>query len=257
MSIITSPEKMSKRTILKEASEVLSKFIGRVGIENFRANGIKLDNVYNEVIYPSYEIELVQEKYLGFDEYGLPILGQYLPFENVALIDKKLYDKNDPRRVFTAYHEISHGILHGDYLRKTESKCQVINTTPGNLDRNTLEKQASFLAANLAAPVPYIRYLFKKLFEAKQAINYCGARSYNLYFMHRDIVVEIHSPYEIAHEIAKRIQPYFGGLSVQCLTIQVLHARIINYKGYNVCKYDMCDSTSNSVADEDSLTLTR
>ena len=66
--------------------------------------GTRFDHVYEQVIYPKYEIGLVEHIDLGVDEQGAKIFGYFDPRENVAYIDVSL--RNDPRREFTCWQRL-------------------------------------------------------------------------------------------------------------------------------------------------------
>lgn len=225
------PEPMSKSQILEKAHQFFQAYLREVGEDHVLKHGINFDEVYDALIYPCYEVILVRDQDLGVDDSGERILGQFLPKENTALIDKKLYACKDPRQVFTQWHEVAgHGVLHGKFLRKKENRdCRLYSTqTSMNQFENAFEWQANTFAANVAAPLNYVRCIFTKLFGTKKRIRYYGPGRYDLYCNNEDRRVYVDSVSELAKAIAKQMQQFFGGLSIQSLSYQVQQVAIDN-----------------------------
>lgn len=232
---LPSPEPMSKLQILGKAHQLWLEYVREVGPEHVLNCGVDFDEVYDAVIYPKYEITLVKNEDLGKDDFGDPILGRFIPKENVALVDNKLFETRDPRAVFTEWHETTgHGILQGGFLRKNAQKYQKLFTTEKsmNLIENTFEQQANIFAANVAAPLRYVECMFIKLFGARRKIRYCGPGKYSLCYNNNNWFVYVSSPIELAWKIAKRMKHYFWGLSAESLSYQVLEVAI-DTNGYD------------------------
>lgn len=226
---------MSKNHILGKTHQLWLEYLRVVGPEHVLSCGIDFDEVYDAVIYPHYEIILDKNEDLGFDDFGDPILGRFIPKDNAALINKRLFETRDPRTVFTEWHEVTgHGILHGDFLRKNAQKYQKLFTTEKgmNLIENTFEWQARTFAANAAAPRIYVWCMFIKLFGMRRKIKYQGARRYSLIFNNNTWFVYVSSPLELARKIAKRMKHYFWGLSTESIAYQVLEVAI-DTNGYD------------------------
>ena len=232
---LPSPEPMSELQIIEKAYQLFKKVIRELGENHVLNVGFDFEEAYDAVIYPDYEIQLIKNEDLGVDDDGCEILGQFLPKDNVALINKKLYENSDPRRVFTAVHEVvGHGILQGKFLRDNSSKYPKLYDTEESISvmGNTFERQANTMAANFITPGPFVLFLFMKLFRTKKKINYIGPRRYSLYFNGTDYFVNVSSPFELAWQIAKRIKHYFWGLSTESIAYRVLEVAI-NQNGFN------------------------
>ena len=236
-------EPMSEQGIKDRAHTVWGEYVREVGPEYVLSHGIFFDEMHDAVIYPKYEIIFDKSEDLGLDDDGVPILGKFLPKENVALVDRKLFATADPRRVFTQYHETTgHGILHGPFLRKNARKYPKLYSTERSIglsengfdwkQMNTFEWQANMFAANVAAPRTYVLCMWKKLFGMNRKLIYQGAREYSLTFNDKSSLVNVHSPLKLAWVIAKKMQLYFGGLSAQSLAYQVLEVAI-DTNGYD------------------------
>ncbi len=234
---------MSEQQIRHEAHQLSLKFLAEVGPEHVLRRGMNFDELYDAVLYPEYEIEFVKEENLGVDDDGVRIMGEFLPKYNTALVDKKLFDCNDPRRVFTECHEvIGHGVLHGPFLRDNARKYPKLYSTEDVIglgssgfswkQMNTFEWQANVFAANVIAPPTYVWCVLLKLFGLRSKIRFCGPRWYSLSFNEMNWPVYAASPFNLAWIIAKRIRHYFGGLSSECLAYQVLRVGI-DQNGYD------------------------
>lgn len=234
MSILPEPPPISKVQILENAHIVWLEYIKEVGPEYVLRCGVDFDKVYEAVLYPKYEIFLDREQDLGVDDFGDPILGRFIPKENTALIDKKLFELRDPRRVFTEWHETAgHGILHGAFLRKNVSRKAKLFTTEKSMKliENTFEWQANTFGVNVAAPRIYVWCMYRKLFGTNRKIRFCGPCRYCLILNNKHWYFYATSPYQLAWIIAKKMQHYFWGLSAQSLTYRVLEVAIDN-NGY-------------------------
>lgn len=235
---------MSKKQIQQEAFDLWLEFVVEVGAEYLLRHGVDFDEFYDSVLYPKYEITLVTNEDLGVDDDGKQIFGKYLPKDNTAFVNRKLFDNNDPRKVFTEIHEgIGHGVLHGPFLRKNANKYPKLYTTEDGIgltdkgngfnwkQMNTFERQANTFAVNAFAPRNFVWCLYSKMFEMDRKIRFCGPSSYSLVCNKTPRRVYVRSPLQLAWVIAKRIQPYFWGLSAQSLAYQVL-AVAVDSNGY-------------------------
>lgn len=130
MHIFPPIKPMSKQQIREGAFDLWREFVAEVGAEHLLRHGVDFDEFYDAVLYPKHEITLVRDVDLGVDDDGIPIFGKYLPKENTAFVDQKLFESKDPRTVFTEIHEsIGHGVLHGPFLRENAKKYPELYTT--------------------------------------------------------------------------------------------------------------------------------
>ncbi len=230
---LPQPKAMSQKQIVAQADNLWKEYIKEVGWRYVIENGIKFDDVHEALLYPKYEIILDKNEYLGEDDCGELILGQFLPREKTALINKQLLENNDPRTVFTEWHEVcGHGILHGELLRKNSHKLTRINSTQKDIDtflkhfENRFEWQANVFAANIGAPRVFVACMYIKLFSMRHRFLYRGAGNYTLSFCGRDFRFYIGSLNELCWQIGRLMKHRFGGLSAECLSYQVLDAVI-------------------------------
>ena len=79
---------MSEESIEQEAHHLWVDYVLEVGREHVLDHGVDFNEMYDSVIYPRYEIDLDRGQVLGEDDDGVQILGEFLPLENVALVDR-------------------------------------------------------------------------------------------------------------------------------------------------------------------------
>ena len=82
---------VSDREIICTTEGLIRQFQQAVGSDRLYRGGLWFDDVYNDVIYPDYGIEIVENAALGFDVHGKKILGQFDVERNQVLIDGVLY----------------------------------------------------------------------------------------------------------------------------------------------------------------------
>lgn len=211
---------MSENRVRELAHTFFKTVVNKFGADYLIANGIRFDEIYDAIIYPQYEIAMDIACDLGLDDDGIQILGQFLPKENVARISRVLVEGNDPRKVFTCWHEVvGHGVLQGRYLRKNLRKHPKLFTTQESIRlwENTFERQANLFASNVAAPQSYIRVIGTRVFGTDRRIRFIGPGHY--FIGNRRVYAT--TPQNLAWLTAKVIQPYFGGLSAEALSYQV------------------------------------
>jgi hypothetical protein len=187
------------------------------------------DRIYEEFIYPEYEIELVENRDLGHDQFGEKILGKYLPQRNTAFIDPDLsHDSDDWRRAFTLWHEVGgHGILQGDWLREQmqiHENFGDVTTTEFSLSNKTvdkLERQANLFAANAGAPLWLVEYTMKRVLRLTRPIRYVGPARYCLDVLNSRRYVQVNSFNHLCQLIGYYIRPTFGGISAECIGYQI------------------------------------
>lgn len=226
-----SPEPMSYNQILERAHLFWLEVVKEFGPDHLLKNGINFNEIYDAVIYPKYEISLDKSVNLGFDEDGDQILGQFIIDRNAALISSELCDNNDPREIFTCWHEVAgHGVLQEPYLKKTIKKDIQLYTTQRSITlfESNFERQANLFAANVAAPKNFVYAIYINIFGMERRIKYCGPMRYSLNYK----TVYASSPLNLAYHIAKRMKRFFGGLSTESLSYQVLDV-CVDMNGYN------------------------
>lgn len=239
MQVFPPVQSMSMQQIWDKSFALWMEFIAEVGVNHAFRHGSDFSEFYDALLYPKYEISLVTNEDLGVDGYGVPIFGKYLPNENAAFVDRKLFESNDPRKLFTEIHEaIGHGVLHGPFLRGHAKKYPKLYTTEDGIgskgreggfnwrQMSTFEWQANAFAFNAIAPRNFVLCMYGKVFGTTQRIKFRGPNSYNLVCNRKSRRAYVRSPLQLAWVIAKQIQHYFWGLSAESLAYQVLEVAV-------------------------------
>lgn len=221
---ISAPD-LSRPEIISRADVLSRRFSAIKTVEWILQNGYFFNDLYEHVIYPDYEIEIVENARLGVASDGLKILGQYGPVESCALLDETIGVRSgDRRRVFTIYHEVGgHGILHGEWLRsqlldgRRAGSLVTTNATLTGGVHGRLERQANLFAAHLAAPRWLLRIVMKKLFDLRNPYRYTGPGTYGMWCGRSDVKVRIDTFDELCRFMASKIRHRFGCLSAEAL----------------------------------------
>lgn len=223
------PPPFSRSEIVRRATDLFRGYADCVG-NDFAMLGINFDVIFKKYIYPQYEIELIEDCDLGFDEEGEKILGYFQLEFNRVFIDPSL--RGDPRRVFTCWHEVGgHAILQGDWLRQEMKRIgmvhKIVTTAPMLLPdvEDTLERQANLFAAHAAAPMGYVDYRIEKTFRLNQPYRYTGPRRYCFALSSGTKYQEVADFGQLCNWIAFYINRWFGGLSVEALSYQVAESK--------------------------------
>jgi len=222
------PPKFSNRKVIELAENLSYKYLlSRPQDLEFLAIGF--DVVYEQVIYPEYEIMLVEDDDLGFDGDGEKILGMYDPLENTAYIDRSL-DPMDPRYTFTRWHEVGgHGVLQGRWLRselERLNRTSRLITTSHSISFETesvLERQANLFAAHAGAPFALLDHVIHETFDLSRPFRYCGRGRYDVKGKSYDVT----SLNDLCRLIARHIQSRFGGLSLESLSYSIEKLKIV------------------------------
>jgi hypothetical protein len=223
MKVEIKPPPFGFPQIINRAEKLIEDYRSIVGTSTMLHQGLHFEDVFEQVIYPNYEIELDESKDLGFDENGKKILGCFDPKGNRAFIDNSLED--DPRRVFTQWHEVGgHGVLQGEWLRNQLNRQRTIVTTEESLSPNTisiLERQANLFASHAAAPSWFVDAVIVKIFRPTKPFLFFGPCRYWLDVNGMICCHHVDGFDELCRLIAWKIQRFFGGLSKEALGYRI------------------------------------
>jgi hypothetical protein len=225
----------TRKHIVDLADALTIEYAHCVGLERAR-HGISFEALYRNVIYPRYEIEIVEDCDLGFDQ-GQKILGSFDPVRNIAFIDKVLSPRgSDPRRAFTCCHEVGgHGVLQGNWLRselkQLDERSQIV-TTQASMSPETetvLERQANLFASHMAAPTWLVVYAIQRAFKFDLRTRFIfqgrGHYSFCTRWGTRKMFVEDFE--DACKKIAFYIKRWFHGLSVEALGYRVQECPLV------------------------------
>lgn len=221
----TAPS-LSPGRIIAAADRLINEYVSIVGKEYIITNGLHFDHVYEELLYPKFEIRLEEDVDLGVDQQGVKILGRYDVQDNIAYIDSTISrESGDPRRIFTCWHEVAgHGALQGKWLRErlvsgngAKKAYEETDASIGFDEMQQIERQANIFGACVAAPSWLVNYSIHKIFKPTRKFLY---REPSLYWFEVNglgMSRKINSPAELAGFIGSKISGYFGGLSAEAI----------------------------------------
>jgi hypothetical protein len=225
-----APPPFSNRYVIEQAERLGEEAIGTLALPPLGLPPaiwhMSFDAAYNDIIYPTYGISLVEDMDLGYDDQGTKVFGKCDPIENAAFIDVSL--KNDPRRAFTCWHEVGgHGVLQGNWLRQEFARIRrrgCLVTTEASMSfsaTNIMERQANLFAAHAAAPTRFLVYVLVDLLNLTRPIRYIGPARYDLDLNGARTFIAVESFSDLCLKLAKLIQWRFGGLSVEALSYRI------------------------------------
>lgn len=214
---------------------LIRRYEAIVGSKRLMERGLFFEDVYNELIYPYYEIELVENVDLGVDDAGNPILGKFDVRQNRAYISLILAPEfGDRRRSFTLWHEVGgHGILQAAWLRRLAAESQESITLADSADvidgktLSILEKQANWFAAHAAAPTWLVRKVLANALEPRRHFRFTGPAKYTVSWYERDVTQGFNSHEGVCRFFAHRLRHFFGGLSVEALSYRIAETGLV------------------------------
>ena len=205
-----------------------------------KLRGIEFNHFYEAVIKPKYGIEIIEDYQLRPSIEGIPRLGTYNIPNNFAVI---AIETSDPRRDWTLYHEVvGHGLLHGPYFRRKfnelllNTEIDVTEVSISSAAIGEIEKQANYLASLISAPLKYVKFHIIRTFGlhvTRRPIHFVGPREYSLDVNGRSVKYEVESYHDLCVIVAKKIRPYFGGLSFESLAYRVAETHLVSNKSQN------------------------
>jgi hypothetical protein len=221
------PLRKSQVEIIQAARFLVRRYVEELG--DIAILGMNFDILYESVIYPDYGIILEEGHDLGFDSDGLKILGEFAPESNTVYIDSAVcVTRKDPRRVFTLFHEVAgHGVLQGDWLRAEFTRLRRVGrlaTTEMMLDpatENSLERQANLFAGHVAAPDRLLDHWMERRLHLSGPVRFNGSGEYCVQEGTRTSNYHANTLMDVCRRLARAIQPFFGGLSIEALSYRV------------------------------------
>ena len=227
----------SREQISHFSKALVDQYMKRVGEDRFLENGMCFPELFEEVIYPDYEIELIEGADLGRDCNGKKLLGMFDVEANTVFIDQSIGpESGDPRRTFTLHHEIiGHAVLHGPWLRAEFERLKqrpFLATTQDSIDEMTtdrLERQANLIAGQTSAPTRLVKYaLMRKFMLTKKLAFFGGPCGYWLEVDGASRRFNVDDFSDLCRIIARLIQDRFDGLSIQSLSYRVAECSLID-----------------------------
>jgi hypothetical protein len=82
MNFRVTPPPLSSGQVIEHADKLIKEYCSIVGRSALVHYGLRFEDVYEQVIYPKYEIELDETQELDVDDNGTKILGCFEPIQN-------------------------------------------------------------------------------------------------------------------------------------------------------------------------------
>lgn len=185
------------------------------GGKAIRRGEFDIDDLYERFIYPTYEVDLIEDRDLGTDPSANRILGQYDVEANAIYLAPEL--QGDPRRTFTFLHELGHALIHGPRLREQANQDLLLVTDVAG----RMEAEANLFAAHAAAPDDLIATILEQVYQPTGPFPYFGPEPYDLTAHGVRKTVRVDSLHQLCVEIARNMHAYFGGLSREALAYRL------------------------------------
>lgn len=168
-------ENIKKESIISLAERLVTEYVNEKGWQ--RVNEVRLDlqEIYETVLYPQFEYQLIQSIDLGYKD-NAKVLGKVNNDDKVILIDRSISPPNDdPRFAFTLGHEFGHSVLHQEENEQFRCSSEDIFQHAAN---DTKEIQANLFAENLLMPKKYVLIFFQHCYNPNKPFTYMGRGDY-------------------------------------------------------------------------------
>lgn len=236
------PPSLPHGEIIRKAENLIWEFARlRHGCDNKIRQffGLNFDLVFDEHIYPEWEVSIEEDCELGSDDNGKKVLAKTVVRMGklCILIDRCLHpNRHDPRRTFTCWHELGHVILHGSWLKMQtlagQQDSQLVTTEetikPSNRTIDIMEQEANLFASHAAAPCWFVQMVVEQKFSLESPFRYIGPSTYCLVAEQRPYYRLCNSIADLCKNIAYLIQHRFGGLSIEALSYRVRDSGLIH-----------------------------
>jgi len=215
------PDKLFRFDVYKLAQDCLDKYFDAMGWTRADDVIINIQDIYENVIYPDYEVKLITCVDLGCVN-GYKVLGKTLIADDEILIDPSIADDvNSPEYAFTLAHEIGHILFHNKRDQDITSKEDSI------FDEGFLnEFHADSFAELLLMPHRFLIYRYIKLHGSWHAFTYNGPGNYLI----TNSCVEISSLQHLYQKVTESLAPYFPNVLPACLASNIQRLRPIEDK---------------------------
>jgi hypothetical protein len=227
-----NPFRLSRKKIVLIAETLTRSYARMHGDTPKNYFTINFDHVYDTLVYPRYGILLEEGDDLG-ECNGEKILGYYDAFTNTISLDGILNDTSDlisRKKVFTAWHELGHAILHRAWVRThvgqfSDGRIVTVESAISMEASRKLEQQANLFASHAAAPQWFLDFVIQSTYDLNRPIRYVGPARYWLEVWGCRRMCPICTFAELCMNIAYHIRHRFGGLSIESLSYRVHSSR--------------------------------
>jgi len=221
--IIQKP--LTRRDIISLAEDIIIEYVKEKGwnrVEDFK---LDLQELYEYVIYPRYEYQLIQSEDLGYKE-NEKVLGKVISNDRVILIDRSISPPNfDARFTFTLGHEFGHGVLHPG--SKEHFRCSSKDIL-GSAIIDEREVQANCFSEHLVMPNNLVLELIKLCYHPDKPFIYIGQGEYCFDVFGKNVLKKIGSYTEFCRMLAWPLTGFFSDISRLSLGLKIHKLGIIS-----------------------------
>lgn len=204
-----------------KAVDCLNKYMAEKGWESLDDIVIDVEDIYDNVIYPEHEFDLVKGVDLGEHD-GRKGFGATIIREKTIFIAQSISDKKNPEFAWTLAHEIGHVLLHTekDFLLPYTGEKMLFNEHYLN------ELHADCFAEHLVTPHALVNYRFIQHYGARNRFSYGGPGDYLI----DQISCNVSSLTDLYQKLANPLTHYFSDVSVEYLANTMQKLRLVEDK---------------------------
>jgi len=215
---------MYKDSIKSLTLDIIQEYIREMGWTKPEQIIIDLREIYEIVLYPRYECQLITDMDLG-DHEDRKVLGKFVGKDRVVLVDKSISPPaRDARFTFTLGHEFGHAVLHPGGHRLFRCNNRDIFSARG-IDLR--EIQANIFSENLIMPDWIVLKKFQHSFQLSRPIRYIGPGRYCLCAHGVDRYFKIKSYADLCHAVSGLMVRHFSNISKQSMSYKVQNLGIV------------------------------
>ncbi len=201
------------KDIFRLTEEILTDYALAKGWTEPNQYVFNLKDIYEEAIYPRYEIIIREDIPLGWQQ-RTKLLGKAICGENTALIDPSIAEiTGDNRYIFTLAHEFGHLILHKD----STYKCH-------QMDSRTIfqkEKEANLFAEALLMPLEHLKRRVEGHYHLKHPWRYMGRGKYCFTWNGITKIKFVVSYTQFCQTVAAPLTGYFCNVSTMAMALRI------------------------------------
>ncbi len=204
------------------ADHCLKRYAQEMGWRKYKDVVIDVQELYENVIYPEYEIAVIKGVDLG--EYdGKKVLGKTILSGKEVLIDQSISDSRNPEFAWTTAHEIGHALLHTEQDQLLPYTDEVTIYDEYSLN----EMHADCFAELLIIPHEHLLFRFTQHYGLVwNTMAYNGPGDYRFNQMHN----YASSLIDLYQQLAKPLTYFFSNVSIATLADTMQKLRLVDDK---------------------------
>lgn len=210
---------VSSDSIITLAERCVSEYLHQKRFRRLEAVRIDLQEMYEMVLYPAYEYQVITSVDLGYHN-GEKVLGKTIQKERTILLDPSISPPNlDPRYTFTFGHEQGHGILHARHQELY--RCAPTGALETTANKGTPESQANLFSEHLVMPDGLVKCKFQLCYRPTTPFRYLGRGNYGFETFGDKMKRLIDSYTEFCEVLARPLARDFSNISITSLALKI------------------------------------